>query len=74
MGKDMGKATMKSTPKPDDRLLTVDEAAVFLAISPKTLWTITNRRDVACVRIGGAVRYQKSDLLAFVEARRVGAT
>ena len=48
-----------------DRLLRVDEAAEFLAISPRTLWTLTNSGRIKCVHVGKNVRYSRADLLAF---------
>jgi excisionase family DNA binding protein len=46
----------------DDRrltrlLLTADEAAFALAISPRTLWTLTNAGQIPCVHLGRCVRY-----------------
>lgn len=59
-----------STPRPD-ALITEAEAAALLAIAPATLkaWRSTNRtaKPVHC-RIGGAVRYRRSDIDAFIAA------
>ena len=43
----------------DDRqlLLTSPEAATRLRISERTLWTLTDRGDIRCIRIGTAKRY-----------------
>lgn len=49
-----------------DRLLRVAEAAEFLAISPRTVWTLTNSGRLECVRVGKNVRYSPAALLAFV--------
>jgi excisionase family DNA binding protein len=49
------------------------EAARLLAISPRTLWTLTDRGEVPCVRIGRrSVRYAVADLRAYVERLRQG--
>ena len=51
-------------------LLTVAEAAKALAISPRTLWTLTKRGDIQSVKIGRAVRYDPRDLHAWIDARK----
>jgi excisionase family DNA binding protein len=56
-------------------LLTTPEAAELLGVSPKTLevWRCTKRYPLAYVKIGAAVRYQKSAILAFIASRTVAA-
>jgi len=50
------------------------EAARFLAISERTLWSLTQRGEIPCVRIGRAVRYDPADLREWIAARkRAGA-
>ena len=49
------------------QLLTPRDAARTLAISERTLWTMTRRGDVRRVRFGRAVRYDVADLQAMVE-------
>ena len=51
-------------------LLTIKEAAKLLSISERTLWTLTQTREVATVRIGRAVRYALEDLQKYVDANR----
>ena len=53
-----------------DGLLRPREAAQWLKISERTLWTLTQRGDVAAIRFGRSVRYAVSDLIAFVQSRR----
>jgi hypothetical protein len=52
-------------------LVNTREAARLLGISARLLWTLTNRGDVPCVRLGGAVRYRPESLQRLV-ARREG--
>jgi excisionase family DNA binding protein len=52
-------------------LLTVIEAAKTLAISPRTLWSLTDSGEISCVRIGRAVRYDPADLRAWIDRRKV---
>jgi len=52
-------------------LLSVREAAKMLAISERTLWSITAPRGpLPCVRIGRSVRYDLRDLQAFINSRK----
>jgi excisionase family DNA binding protein len=53
-----------------DPLATDEEAAAYLRVKKQTLrkWRVAGDGPLF-VRIGGAVRYRLSDLIAFVEAR-----
>ena len=53
------------------QLLTPREAARTLAISERTLWSLTRRGDVRPVRFGRAVRYDAADLHALVERAKL---
>ncbi len=59
--------TSGGEPRTSPQLLTSREAAQTLAISERTLWTLTRRGDVRSVRFGRAVRYDVADLNAMVE-------
>ena len=53
-------------------LLTVEQAALYLQLSPKTVWTHTRRGLLPSIRIGGLVRYRRQALdetLAKLETR-----
>ena len=58
---------------PNSDLLTEVEAANFLGLEPKTLavWRSTKRYPLSYLKVGRLVRYYKSDLIAFLESRRV---
>ena len=49
-------------------LMTTEQAADYLAIKPATLsvWRSTNRRRLAYVKVGGQVRYRRTDLDQFI--------
>jgi excisionase family DNA binding protein len=49
------------------RLLTADEAADCLRISTRTLWTLTDRGELPCIRIGRSVRYRPADLASYCD-------
>ena len=55
-----------------DRLIGRREAAQYLAISDRHLWTITASGALPCIRIGRSVRYALADLDGFIESRRTG--
>lgn len=57
-----------------DPLLTTQEAAALLDVSPGTLevWRCTKRYPLPYVKIGRNVRYRKSVLLAFINSCEVG--
>lgn len=62
---------MKNTP-PDNAafpvLIRPREAADRLGIGARTLWSLTRRDAIPCVRIGRSVRYALADLEAWVAA------
>ena len=53
-------------------LITAKQAAALLAVSERTLWQLTNDGTLPVVRFGRTVRYDPSDLRAFIAARRCG--
>ena len=52
------------------RLMTAREAARFLSISERTLWTLSNVGDLPRVLIGRAVRYDAADLEVFINTNK----
>ena len=55
------------------RLLRPREAAALLAISERTLWDLSNRGNLPCVRLGRSVRYDPRDLAAWVAQNKSAA-
>ncbi len=54
-------------------LLTTEQAAAYLNMSPATLhtWRCTKRNSLPYVKLGGRfVRYEQSDLDAFIKANK----
>lgn len=51
-------------------LLTVQEAARYLAVSVSTLYGWVWQRRISFVKIGRALRFDRRDLEAFVEANK----
>jgi len=58
-----------------DRLLTTQQAAELLDVSPQTLevWRCTKRYQLAYVKIGRNVRYPSSAIQNFIASRTVAA-
>lgn len=58
------------------RLLTPEQAANTLGVSPGTLqiWRTTGRYNLPFVKVGGRVKYRAEDLQAFVERRTMSHT
>ena len=54
---------------PAGLLLTAEQAAQTLAISPRSLWARTASGEIPQVRIGRSVRYRASSLEEYVAAK-----
>lgn len=57
---------------PNSLLLTANQAAESLAISPRKLWSLTASGEIPCVRIGRSVRYPVSELQRWIEEQMEG--
>ena len=51
-------------------LLTPPEAAKALAVSARTLWTLTKDGEIGHIKVGRLVRYSVDDLRAFIDSRK----
>ena len=49
------------------RLMTSRDAAKYLCISERKLWSMTQTREIPAVRLGRAVRYDLNDLDGFIQ-------
>jgi excisionase family DNA binding protein len=54
------------------KLLTADDTASVLNISPRTLWTLTKERAIPVIQIGRRVLYAMTDIERFIDSQRVG--
>lgn len=54
-------------------LLTREQAAEFLGITPRALDHLWWERRIAAVKVARAVRYRIEDLIAFIEANHIEA-
>lgn len=53
-------------------LLSIAETAELLNISVPTVRRLQRQRKIAFHKVGGSVRFAKSDISAYLETRRVG--
>ena len=53
-------------------LLTPQQVAQALAISPRKLWGMTASGEIPHLRLGRSVRYPAEDLQCWIAARREG--
>jgi len=58
---------------PPDRLLTRDQAAAYLGVSPTTLtsWGLRGKYSLPLIKVGKSVRYRQSDLDAWLREQTV---
>jgi len=54
-------------------LLSAKQAAESLGISQRKLWSLTNARAIASIKIGRAIRYSVDDLQSFIQSARTVA-
>jgi excisionase family DNA binding protein len=64
----------KSDNEARERLLTIREAALYLAVSVSTLYGWVWQRRIPFVKIGRALRFDPQDLQAFVDANKQPAS
>lgn len=64
-----------ATPRRQSDLMSREEAAQYLGVSPKTLatWHCTGRYPLPVVKMGRSVKYRVADLEKFIESRVVCA-
>jgi excisionase family DNA binding protein len=61
-----------ATPQPPALAVTARDAALLLSVSPRHLWSLTNRGEVPHVRAGRKVLYPVAALEAWLAARTKG--
>lgn len=55
----------------DDALLTVDEAAEYLRVDPKTVYRLINGNELKAVMVGRVYRIEGKDLLDFIKQSKL---
>ena len=54
-------------------LLTINEVAEFLKVSPTSVRRLQQGRQLPFIKVGGSVRFDKSDIINFLKKQRVEA-
>ena len=56
------------------KLLTVEETAQYLGVTPSTLavWRVTGRYALVYIKVGRLVKYRAEDVHSFIESRKHG--
>jgi len=57
----------------ESRLITVQDAAKFLAVSTSTLYGWVYQRRIPFVKVGRALRFELAELQKFIQANRFQA-
>ena len=60
-----------ANPHSEIELLTIDEVAGFLKISASTVRRLQQERHIPFTKVGGSVRFLKSDIVSYLERQRV---
>lgn len=68
----LGVIEMDTNEQPVRLLMTADQAAAALAISPRKLWDLTQSGEIPSLRIGRSVRYDPDDLRSWIVKRKGG--
>ena len=58
------RAARAPAPEPEDEVLTVSEAAEYLKMTRQGLYQLVMKKKIPVFKIGGAVRFHKSDLVS----------
>jgi excisionase family DNA binding protein len=61
---------MSTTQKP---LLSLEQAAAYLSITPRHVRQLHQSRQLAAVKVGRLVRFSEEDLSAYIDRQRVDA-
>ena len=56
-----------------DKLMTVDEVAVYLRVNPMTVYRMTNRGALPGVKVGDLWRFKERDIAAWLERQKRSA-
>jgi len=53
-----------------EKMLTAEEVAKFLTVSPRTLWGLTKSGELPAIKVKHRVFYRPADIEAFIDANR----
>jgi len=61
---------LRETVSPEALLLKSVDAARALQIGTRTLWSLTKRGEVRCIKVGRSVRYDPRDLQTWIDRQK----
>lgn len=64
--------TTARAPVIEPMLLTSEQAAAFLSMSERKLWDLGNSGEIPRVMNGRSVRYDRRDLIAWIDRKKIG--
>ena len=64
---------METTEEEKIELLTVKEVAVLLRLSVPGIRDLQARRHLPFIKVGGALRFEKRDIIEYLKRRKVAA-
>jgi excisionase family DNA binding protein len=67
--KEPSRGVVSDTPR---RLWKVSDVAAYLSVHPKDVYTFVGSKGLPCVRIGRRLRFDPSDVLRWISARKEG--
>jgi excisionase family DNA binding protein len=62
---------MSIDPDPTSGLLTIPDVAELLRLSSSTVRRLQQRRKIPFLKVGGRVRFMRSDIASYLEKQRV---
>jgi excisionase family DNA binding protein len=55
------------------QLLTVKEVAKLLQLSVSSVRDLQARRQISFIKVGGALRFEKRDIIEYIKRRKIAA-
>lgn len=59
---------------PDDEIMTLTEVADYLKVAERTLYRLAASKKIPAFKVGGAWRFTKSDIEAWIRSQVAGRT
>jgi len=57
--------------KAEMELLTIKEVAEFMKVSLSSIRRLQQQRQLPFIKVGGSVRFTKSDIVEYIQKRRI---
>ena len=57
----------------DEPLMTPEEVQKLLNVTPRQLRYMREKKDIPCIRLRGESRFERAEVMAYIDRQRVGA-